>query len=99
MKVSHKARNDDKELLVIYMQKFGMGLSAKQIEVFRKMPSMETIRRSRQIIQEQGRWRADEEVEQARYEKYKDVKRGIHHEDVEQLLEKQGYKILPWKEG
>lgn len=96
LKASHAARNSDKELLIIYMMKFGMGLTSRQIELFKKMPSVETIRRSRQIIQEQGKYPADPEVDKARFEKYKQVKDGIHYVEPEELLEKQGIRVLPW---
>lgn len=43
LQASKSARNSDKELLIIYMQKSGMNLSPQQIEVFRDMPSAETI--------------------------------------------------------
>jgi hypothetical protein len=51
---SEAARNSDTELLIIYMQKSGMNLTPTQIETYRNMPSPETIRRTRQKIQEEG---------------------------------------------
>lgn len=96
LKVSTQARNSDKELIILYMQKFGMELSDKQIKKFREMPSTETIRRVRQQLQEQGKYPASPEVDKARFEKYKEVKANIKSGSTEELLEGQGYKVLPW---
>ena len=74
LRVSKKARNSDKELLIIYMQKFGMNLSDAQIDKFKDMPSMESITRARRILQEQGKYEATEEVDEARFEKYQEAK-------------------------
>jgi len=63
---SHDARNSDKELWLIFAQKFGMNLTDQQIATFKKMPSMETIRRVRQKIQEDGRYKADPKVAKER---------------------------------
>jgi hypothetical protein len=98
LKVSQAARNSDKDLLVIYMQKMGMRLSLEQIAIFRKMPSTETIRRSRQAIQEQGRYLPSKEVEEMRFKKFQEVKGGIGLVEPEVLLEKQGYVVRPWGE-
>jgi len=95
LKVSSAARNSDRELLILYMQKFGMELTLKQIEKFRKMPSTETIRRSRQAIQEQGKYLASPAVEEERFRKYKQMK-NMPFEDPEELLKKQGYTVRPW---
>lgn len=98
LRVSRAARNSDRELLLIYFQKFGMDLSPRQIELFRQMPSTETIRRTRQSLQEKGKYPADQAVEEARFEKYKAVKQGIGYETPEALLEQQGYTVLEWGE-
>lgn len=63
---SKAARNSDKELQVIYMQKSGMNLTSKQVEVFRDMPSLETLRRIRQKLQEGGQYKADEMIAKER---------------------------------
>lgn len=67
---SQIARNSDTELQIIFLQKLGMNLSEHQKEVFRKAPAMETIRRIRQALQMEGRYKADKEVEDNRYEKF-----------------------------
>lgn len=94
LKVSQPARDSDKELILIYMQKSGMDLSPQQMQTFKKMPSTETIRRVRQQLQMQGKYPASEEVEEARYKKYTEVKQDIQNETAEEALDRQGYKVI-----
>lgn len=97
-------RSSDKELLVVYMQKAGMDLTPSQIALFKDLPSMETIRRIRQKIQENGELLATEEVEKARFEKYKQTKGAIgvtNAVEAEELLDgtlvlPDGTKVLPY---
>lgn len=96
LKHDKASRDSDKRLLVIYMQKAGMELTPKQIEIFNSMPSMETIRRIRQKLQEGGKYPASKEVDQARFEKFREVKHGLNLTNPEKLLESQGYRVLPW---
>lgn len=96
LKASTKARNSDRELLVIYMQKAGMGLSDKQILVFKGMPSVETIRRTRQMLQEQGKYLPSKEVEEVRFKKFQNMRQAVGSVDPEAALEQRGYKVLPW---
>lgn len=98
LKYLPETRNSDKALLIAYMQKYGLNLTEQQIELFKKMPSTETIRRSRQIIQEQGKYAASDQVNEERYKKYQTVKQNIKYETPEQLLESKGYKVLPFGE-
>lgn len=99
LKASHMARNSDLELWLIYAKKSGLNLTREQEEVLRDMPSFETIRRSRQKIQEQGKYLADEVVKEARYNKFKEVRRDIKFvEEPEQLLETSGYRIKEYGE-
>lgn len=84
---SHAARNSDLELLIIYMQKSGMALSDEQIRTFKAMPSMETIRRTRQKIQMDGKYPADPKVNEARYNKFKNVRQYISFtNEIEEML-------------
>jgi hypothetical protein len=76
LKYDPASRNSDKRLLVIYMQKAGMNLTPEQIEKFKDLPSTETIRRIRQKLQEQGKYPAKEEINEARYEKFKAYRKG-----------------------
>lgn len=92
LQASRRARNSDKELLIIYMQKSGMSLSPQQIEVFRKMPSAKTITRVRRQLQEQGKYPADEEVDNGRYEKYQEMKYKTPQDEVDDILERNPFK-------
>lgn len=97
LRASEKARNSDKELLVIYFQKSGMNLSEQQIDVFRKMPSTETIRRVRQSLQEQGKYPASETVNEKRYSKFREMRGSVgvaSTQQTERILE-DGTIILP----
>jgi hypothetical protein len=99
-------RSSDKELLIVYMQKAGMDLTPSQIAIYRELPSMETIRRIRQKIQENGELLATPEVEKARFEKYKKTKGSIgvtNAVEAEELLDgtlvlPDGTKVLPYGE-
>ena len=84
LKYDPASRNSDKRLLVVYMQKAGMNLTPEQIEKFKDLPSTETIRRIRQKLQEQGKYPAKEEINEARYEKFKEYRSGYveDYEDV-----------------
>lgn len=63
---SRKARNSDRELFIEFMQSEDMNLSPQQIEVFRHMPSLETVRRIRQKLQEDGKYPADQQIKKER---------------------------------
>lgn len=68
-----RARNSDRELFIIYMQKSGMSLTPAQERKFRDMPSLETVRRSRQLLQERGLYPADKAVDEQRHEKFRQM--------------------------
>lgn len=94
-------RNSDTELQIVYMQKAGMELTDKQKQLFRDLPSMETIRRVRQKIQEEGKYPATKEVEQARYEKFKQTRQTIsasNSDQTEFIVGGKYYKVLDWGE-
>lgn len=93
------SRNSDKRLLVVYLQKAGMQLTDRQIDLFMELPSMETLRRTRQALQMQGKYPADPEIEQHRFNKYKQVKQKIQNESPEELLEAQGKRVVEWGQG
>lgn len=47
-----QARNDDRELFLTYFEMNGLSLSPTQQQAFRNLPfDMETIRRTRQVVQ------------------------------------------------
>lgn len=97
LKYAPKTRDSDTELIITYMQKAGMELSPKQIEVFKSLPKMETIRRIRQKFQEEGQYLASPEVDKARFKKFKEVRTNIQHLSAEELLESQGKRVV-WDE-
>lgn len=68
--VSSKARNSDKELLIIYMQKSGMKLTEEQIEIYRNMPAADTITRVRRHLRESGKYLPSVEVDKHRFDRY-----------------------------
>lgn len=92
LQASKAARNSDKELLIIYMQKSGMNLTQEQIQIFRKMPSAETITRVRRQLQEQGKYPADEAIDNGRYEKYQQMKYKTPQAEVDDILERNPFK-------
>ena len=92
-------RSSDKELQIVYMQKSGMNLSAAQIDKFRSMTSLETIRRVRQKIQEGGKYPATDLVKNER--KFKSLQMqqqapSFTPDGLEKTLN--GQVILPWGE-
>jgi len=92
-------RNSDKELMIVYMQKFGMELTDRQVELFKKMPAFETIRRVRQKLQEVGSYQAVDEVKREREFKAMQMQQitpGATPEYVDRTLD--GRVILPWGE-
>lgn len=91
LKFDHASRNSDTRLLIVYMQKSGMELTPKQIEILKDMPTMESITRARRNLQEQGKYEADESVQEARYEKMKEHQE--EYSDPYAYLNKLGYKI------
>lgn len=59
---SRMARNSDRHLFLEFMQAGGMELSPKQQEIFLHMPSLESARRVRQKLQENGEFPADAKI-------------------------------------
>jgi hypothetical protein len=80
------------------MEKSGISLTPQQKEIFKELPAFETITRIRRTLQEQGKYEPDHHVLEARYNKYKTVRESINHEDLEKILESNGYTILPFGE-
>lgn len=92
LQVSRLARNSDKELLIIYMQKSGMNLTSQQVEIFKNMPSAETITRARRQLQEAGKYPVDVEVDSKRFDIYQQMKYKTPAEDVADILERNSFK-------
>jgi len=90
---SREARNSDTELWLIYAQQEDLRLTERQKDIIRDMPSMETLRRTRQIIQNtEGSMRPDPTVDRARYSKYRAMRHNIHDEEPAQILQ----PGIPW---
>lgn len=66
LRYNRMARNSDKELYLDIMEHYGLMLTPKQKEIFRDMPSLESVRRLRQKFQEQGEYPADQKVARTR---------------------------------
>lgn len=92
LKVSRASRNSDTELLILYMQKSGMELTPTQKDIFRKMPSMETITRIRRQLQEEGKYEATQSVQENRFNKMKEHQE--EYGDPHAHLAKLGYRIV-----
>lgn len=60
---SRLARNSDRHLFLEFMQANGMDLTPSQKELFLHLPSLESVRRVRQKLQERGEFRADAFIE------------------------------------
>lgn len=93
-------RNSDTELLIIYMQKAGMNLSAEQQRLFKEMPSVGTVRRVRRKLQEQGKYPASDEVKRERSHKAMVMQQNIPklrgEQAVKHIEETLDIKVLPW---
>lgn len=95
LSMSREARNSDKTLQVIYMQKFGMNLTDEQIDTFKRMPPLESIRRVRQKLQEQGKYSADQTVKKSREWKAMRMQQNAPSAKPKTLER----IIVPWGEG
>lgn len=60
-----RTRDSDKELFIQVMQRRGMELTYRQIDIMRDL-NFESIRRTRQKLQEQGKYRASDRVAKQR---------------------------------
>lgn len=61
-----EARDSDKYLILKVWEAYGLYLSESQKDKFMGCPSTESIRRTRQKLQEQGKYRASERVSRHR---------------------------------
>lgn len=73
-----QARDNDKLLMLQVWEIEGFFLTDNQKKAFMKSSSPESIRRMRQKMQEEGKYRASEVVEQKRYELYTETKDAIN---------------------
>lgn len=72
-----ETRDNDRLLMLYVWKNQGLHLNDMQIAAFKQAASPESIRRTRQKLQEQGKYRASEQVEQERYERYVETKDAI----------------------
>lgn len=97
LRASQLARNSDKKLISIYLEKSGLNLTGSQIDKLMSLPSFETITRVRRKLQEQGKYPADAETTEHRYNKFKKVRANMATADprtAEELLEARGLRIM-----
>lgn len=74
-----------------------MDLDARQVQRFRDMPSFETLRRVRQKIQEDGKYKASKRVEDSRKFKAMQMQQTVPTFKVDQVEKTlTGQTILPW---
>lgn len=89
---NHQARNSDIELILSVWAEQGLHFSDQQRQILKqKCSKPETIRRIRQKLQEEGKYRADKQVEDARYEKYVEARQSFgitSPEETEQVISK-----------
>ncbi len=91
-----KARSSDKVLFVELMAHYGLKLTPVQEDKFLDMPSLESARRLRQKMQEQGKYPADPEIKKEREHKAMVMQQAspvYSPKNIERTLSK---RILPW---
>lgn len=96
LRYNRMARNSDKELYLDIMEHYGLMLTPKQKQVFRDMPSLESVRRLRQKFQEQGMYKADQKVAKTRnYKAMRMQQTSLSYKpkDMEKVLEEQPQAI------
>jgi hypothetical protein len=72
-----EARDDDKLLMLEIWEMQGLCFSETQKKAFRRASSPESIRRTRQKLQEEGQYKASKEVEEQRYQMYVEARDAI----------------------
>lgn len=88
LKTSREARNSDRELFIKFMEHFGLYFNDLQRNIFKDMPSLETARRVRQKLQEEGKYLADQVVGKER--KFKGLsmqQRNPRSDKIEDVIE------------
>jgi len=78
LELKPEARDDDRLLMLYVWQIQGLHFSEGQLKAFKKASSPESIRRTRQKLQEEGKFKPSEEVEEKRYELYTQTKDAIN---------------------
>lgn len=90
LKQSRESRNSDKELFIRFMENFGIHLDPTQKSIFKSMPHLESVRRIRQKLQEQGKYQADQKIgANRRFKGYSMQQRApkVKAQDIEKIIE------------
>lgn len=98
LRYSREARNSDKELLIKMMEHYGLCLTVAQKEIFKAMPSTETVRRIRQKFQEEGKYLPDQKIGKDRKFRGLSMQQRAPQtkpEKIENIIE---YKAISWME-
>lgn len=75
-----ETRDNDKLLMLYVWQMEGLKFSKSQLEAFKKASSPESIRRMRQKLQENGKYKASEAVEKKRFDLYQKTRQTIPYQ-------------------
>lgn len=85
-----KARDSDRVLFVELMAEYHINLTPAQEDKFLAMPSLESARRIRQKLQEQGKYKASESIKRERDFKRNQMQQTLIEakpENIEKILE------------
>ena len=93
-----KTRDSDRELWVVYAQKFGVDLTEAQVDKIRQMPSLETLTRCRRKLQEQGKYKASPKIAQERRIKSYMMQQNAPTATPERTGEILNQRAIPWME-
>lgn len=91
LSVDKKTRDNDKLLMLAVWEIEGFFLSDVQKSKFMEVSSPETIRRMRQKLQEEGKYKASEEVGEERYNRYVETRAAMPRVDSGEMP-----KAIPW---
>lgn len=95
LSTSREARNSDKELYLRFMEYFGLRLDPTQTSIFKEMPQLETVRRIRQKLQEEGRYPADQKIgSERRFRGYSMQQRRPRSDKIENVIERRAVSWL-----
>lgn len=93
-----QARNSDRYLIALFLRDSDLGLTKEQIIKLIDFTSFETIRRTRQKIQQGGKYPADGEVKKERNKREQEMQQNMptaKPERIEQILEDGSKVVVP----
>lgn len=76
-----ETRDSDKKLYIRVFEHEGLYLTPEQQEIFSRLPSLETFRRTRQKLQEQGYYKPSQRVKDMRMHKEVEMRQGFMTKD------------------